>query len=102
MTPRRSPSAPTDESQLPHWRVTYDIYRRVLAIEQLEIGTDPHAAMHHAVAKHKANGWAIENDGADRFFFCNRGEERRPLRIQPTDPSESVPLNNTSRVPALR
>jgi hypothetical protein len=96
MTPRRSRYAPTDETRIPHWLVTYDVYRRVLASKHLAIGTDLHAAMREAIAECEAEGWIVENDGAYGFFFCNRDRERREVRMQPTDPSEPVPLNNTS------
>jgi hypothetical protein len=76
--------------------VTYDIYRRVLASIRLAIGTDVRAAMRQAIEDHEADGWKVENDGAYGFFFCIRGGERREVRMQPTDPSEPVPLNNTS------
>jgi hypothetical protein len=52
--------------------------------------------MRQASKEWEASGWTIENDGAYGFFFCNRGGERREVRIQPTDPSEPVPLSNTS------
>jgi hypothetical protein len=96
MTPRRSRYAPKDESRIPHWLATYDVCRRVLASKHLAIGTDLHAAMPEAMNEREADGWAIENDGAYGFFFCNRGGERREVRVQPTDPSEPVPLNNTA------
>jgi hypothetical protein len=96
MTPRRSRYAPTDESRIPHWLVTYDVYRRVQASKHLAIGTDLHAAMRGAIAEHEADGWIVENDGAYGFLFCHRDGERKEIRLQPTDPSEPVPLNNTS------
>jgi hypothetical protein len=96
MTRRRSRSSPTDESHIPHWLVTYDLYRNVLATKQLAVGTDLRAAMQHAIAQCEADGWAVENDGRYGFFFCNRIGERREVRIQPTDPSKPVPLSNTS------
>jgi hypothetical protein len=97
MTPRRSRYAPTDESRIPHWLVTYDVYRSVVASKHLAKGTDLHAAMREAIAECEADGWAVENDGAyGFFFFCNRSGERREVRIQPTDPCEPLPLNNTS------
>jgi hypothetical protein len=34
---------------MPHWLVTYDIFRRVLESKPLAIGTDLHAAMREAV-----------------------------------------------------
>jgi hypothetical protein len=49
-----------------------------------------------AIDEYEANGWATENDSAYGFFFCNGDGERREIRIQPTDPSERVPLDNTS------
>jgi hypothetical protein len=52
--------------------------------------------MRKAIADCKVNGWAVENDGAYGFFFCNRDRERREVRIQPTDPTLPIPLNNTS------
>jgi hypothetical protein len=96
MTARRSRYAPTDESRIPHWLVTYDVYRRVLASKHLAIGTDLRAAMRKAIAKHEADGWTVENDGAYGFLFCNRDGERREIRMQPTDPAQPIPLNNTS------
>jgi hypothetical protein len=62
----------------------------------LAIGTDLHAAMREAIDECGADGWTVENDGAYGFFFCNRGGERREVRMQPIDPAEPVPLNNTS------
>jgi cobalamin-dependent methionine synthase I len=76
--------------------VTYDVYRRVLASKQLAIGTDLRAAMRETIDECEADGWTVENDGVYGFFFCNRGGERIEIRMQPTDPSEPVPLNNTS------
>ena len=64
MTPRRSRYSPTDESRIPHWLVTYDLYRRVLASEHLAVGADLHAAMRQAIEKCKADGWTVENDDA--------------------------------------
>jgi hypothetical protein len=96
MTPRHSRYAPTDESRIPHWLVTYDIYRRALASKHLAIGTDLHAVMREAIDECEADGWTVENDGAYGFFFCNRDSEWREIRMQPTDPSEPVSLNNTS------
>jgi hypothetical protein len=64
--------------------------------KHLAIGTDFHAVMREAIEESEADGWTVENDGACGFFFCNRGGERREVRIQPMDPSEPVPLNNTS------
>ena len=96
MTPRHSRYVLTDETRIPHWLVTYDVYRRVLASKHLAIGTDLYAAMRKAIAEREADGWTVENDGAYGFFFCNRDRERREVRMQPTDPSEPVPLNNTS------
>jgi hypothetical protein len=96
MTPRRSRYAPTDESRIPHWLVTYDVFRHMHASKHLAIGTDLHAAMRQAIAECEADGWTVENDVAYGFFFCNRNGERREIRVQPTDPSEPVPLNNTA------
>jgi hypothetical protein len=96
MAARRSRYAPTDESRIPHWLVTYDVYRRVLASKQLAIGTDLRAVMRQAIDACETDGWAVENDGAYGFFFCNRDGDRREIRIQPNDPAEPVPLNNTS------
>lgn len=96
MTPRRSRYAPTDESRVPHWLVTYDVYRSVVASKGVAIGTDLQAAMRQAIEQCEADGWTVENDGAYGFFFCNRNSERREVRLQPTDPAEPVPLNNTS------
>jgi len=96
MTPRHSRYAPTDESRISHWIVTYDIYRNVLQSKHLAVGADLHAAMRQAIADSKADGWTVENDGAYGFFFCNRDGERREVRMQPTDPAQRVPLNNTS------
>jgi len=76
--------------------VTYDVYRRVLARKHLAIGTDLHASMRQAIDECEADGWTVENDGAYGFFFCHRDRERREVRIQPTDPSQPVSLNNTS------
>jgi hypothetical protein len=76
--------------------VTYDVYRRVFSSKHLAIGTDLQAAMRGAIEECEADGWAVENDGAYGFFFCNRGGERREVRVQSTDPSQPVPLNNTS------
>jgi hypothetical protein len=95
MTPRRSRYAPSDESRMPHWLVTYDAWRTVLAHEYLVIGADLQAVMRKAIAECKADGWAVENDGAYGFFFCTRPGERREIRIQPNDPAEPIPLNNT-------
>jgi hypothetical protein len=83
-------------ARIPHWLVTYDIYRRVLASKHLAIGADLHAAMREAIDECEADGWTVENDGAYGFFFCKRDGERIEVRMQPTDPSESVPLNNTA------
>jgi hypothetical protein len=96
MTPRRSRYAPTDESRIPHWLVTYDVYRRVLASKHLVVGADLDVAMRQAIAECEAEGWTVENASAYGFFFCNRDGERREIRMQPTDPAEPVPLNNTS------
>jgi len=76
--------------------VTYDVYRRVVASKHLAIGTDLHAAIREAIDECKADGWTVENNGAYGFVFCNRDGERREVRMQPTDPSESIPLDNTS------
>jgi hypothetical protein len=96
MTPRRSRYAPTDESRIPHWLVTYDMCRNVIGDKYLAIGADLKAAIRQAIAECKSDGWTVENDRAYGFFFCNRDGERREVRMQPTDPSEPVPLNNTS------
>jgi hypothetical protein len=96
MTPRRSRYAPTDESRIPHWLVTYDAWRSVLAHKRLPIGADLQAAMRMAIAEYTADGWAVENDGCYGFFFCNRDGERRELRIQANEPAEPIPLNNTA------
>jgi hypothetical protein len=47
-----------------------------------------------------ADGWTVEDDGTYGFFFCNRGGERTEVRMQQTDPSQLIPLNNTSLVGA--
>jgi hypothetical protein len=96
MTPRRSRYAPKDESRIPHWLVTYDVYRRVVECKHLEIGTDLSAAMRRAIEECEMDGWTVENDSTYGFFFCNRGGERREIRMQPSDPSEPVSLNNTA------
>jgi hypothetical protein len=96
MTPRRSRYVPTDESRIPHWLATYDVYRSVLESKHLPVGTDLRTAIRKAIEECEAGGWTVENDGAYGFFFCNRGGERREVRVQPTDPSEPVPLNNTA------
>jgi hypothetical protein len=95
MAPRRSRYAPTDESRIPHWHVTYGLFRRVLASKYMAIGADLRAEIWQANAECAADGWTVENDGAFGFFFCNRAGERKEVRMQPTDPSEPVPLNNT-------
>jgi hypothetical protein len=69
MTPTRSRYVPTDESRIPHWVVTYDLYRRVLASKPLAIGADLHAAMCQVLAECEADGWTVENDGAYGLFF---------------------------------
>jgi hypothetical protein len=51
--------------------------------------------MRKAIAECNADGWTVENDGAYGFFFCNRDCERREVRIQPNNPAEPIPLNNT-------
>ena len=79
-----------------HWLVTCDAWRSVLAHERLPIGADLQGAMRKAIAECNADGWTVENDGAYGFFFCNRDGERREVRIQPNDPAEPIPLNNTS------
>jgi hypothetical protein len=71
MTPRRSRYAPADESCIPHWLVTYDVYRTVLAI-----GVDLRAELRHAIEQCEANGWTVENDDAYGFFFRDRGGDR--------------------------
>jgi hypothetical protein len=81
MTPRRSRYAPTDESRIPHWLVTYDAYRNVLASKHLAIGTDLNAALRQAIAECEADKRKVENDGAYGFFFCHRAGERREVRI---------------------
>jgi hypothetical protein len=96
MTPRRSRYASADESRIPQWLVTYDVYRTVLASRLLAVGTDPRAAMRLAIAECETDGWTVENDGAYGFFFCNRDRERLAVRIQSTDPSQPTPLNSTS------
>jgi hypothetical protein len=48
MTPSRSRYAPADESRIPHWLVTYDVFRNVLASKPLAIGADLRAAMRQA------------------------------------------------------
>jgi hypothetical protein len=96
MTPRRSRYAPVDESRIPHWLVTYDAWRSIVAHECLAIGTDLQDAMRKAIAEYEADGWTVENDGIYGFFFCNRHGERREVRIQPNDPAEPISLNNTS------
>src|SRR5665213_341208 len=96
MTPTRSRYAPADENHIPHWLVTYDVHRRILEYKPLAIGTDLRAAMQQSIKEHWARGWTVENDGTYGFFFCNRGGERREVRIQPRDPPQPVPLNNTS------
>jgi predicted deacetylase len=68
MTPRRTRYAPTDESRNPHWLVTYDVYRRVLATTRLTVGTDLRAAMRQATEKCEADAWIVEKDGAYGFF----------------------------------
>jgi hypothetical protein len=52
--------------------------------------------MRLAIEQCAANGWNVENDGAYGLFCSNRDGDRREVRIQPTDPTEHVPLNNTS------
>jgi hypothetical protein len=69
MTPRRSRYAPTDESRIPHWLVTYDLLRRAVSTEHLAIGTDLCAAMRAAIEECEADGWTVENDGAYDFIF---------------------------------
>jgi hypothetical protein len=69
MTPRRSRYAPKDESRVPHWLVTYDIFGSVLASKPLAIGADLKAAMRRAIAECEAAGWTVENDGAYGLFF---------------------------------
>jgi hypothetical protein len=96
MTPRRSWYALTDESRIPHWLVTYDLLRRVTATKHLAVGTDLRAVMREAIQALETDDWSVENDGAYGFLFCNRNGERREVRMQPTDPSKPVPLNNTS------
>jgi hypothetical protein len=90
MAPRRSRHAPTDESRIPYWLVTYDIFRRVLASKHLAIGTDLHAAMREAIYECEADEWTVENDGAYGFFFCNHDGERSEVRVYATDPAEPV------------
>jgi hypothetical protein len=92
----RSRYAPTNESRIRHGLVSYAVYRRGLTRKHVAIGTDLHAAMRRAITECEADGWAIENDGAYAFFFCNRGGERLAVRIQSTDPRQPTPLNNTS------
>jgi len=96
MTPRRSRYGPRDESHASHWLVTYDPHRTVLASKCLPIGTDLSSALGQAIAEYQSDGWTIENDGAYGFFFCNRDGERREIRLQSTNPSQPVPLDNTS------
>lgn len=96
MTPRRSRYVPAAESNVAHWLVTYDRYRRVIESTHLIVGTDLRVAILQLMAAYKADGWVVENDGAYGFLFCGRNGERREIRLQPTDPSAPVPLNNTA------
>ena len=87
MAPRRSRYALTDESRIPHWLVTYDLFRRVLASKYLAIGADLGAEMRQANAECAVDGWTVENDGAYGFFFAivMASEERfacnRPIHL---------------------
>jgi hypothetical protein len=73
-----------------------DAWRSVLANQYLTVGADLQAVMREAIADCKAVGWAVENDGAYVFFFCNRDADWREVRIQPNDPAEPIPLTNTA------
>jgi hypothetical protein len=72
--------------------VTYDLRRNILATRFLEISADLRAALRQAIEQCEADGRTVENDGAYGFFFCNRAGERREIRLQPTDPTNPVPL----------
>jgi hypothetical protein len=95
MTPRRSRYSPTDESRIPHWLVTYDAWRNVLVHERLAIGTGS-SSWNAKGYRQVQDGQMGCREGAYEFFFCNRNGERREVRIQPNDPAEPIPLNNTS------
>jgi hypothetical protein len=96
MTPRRSRYVPAEENCIAHWLVIYDRYRRVIECTHLVAGSDLRAAILQTMEAYKADGWIVENDGAYGFFFCVRNGERREIRLQPTDPSAPVSLNNTA------
>jgi hypothetical protein len=95
MTPRHAKYPPTDDSRAPRWLVTYDVFRCVLASKCLSVGADLRTVMLQAAKQCEADGWTVENDGSYGFFFCNLDGQRREVRMQTTDPSKPVPLNNT-------
>jgi hypothetical protein len=84
-------------AQRPHWLAVYNPpERKPIESLALPVGTNLRVVTLRAIARWSADGWTVENDGLYGVFFCNRNGERLEVRIQSTDPSEPVPLSNTS------
>jgi hypothetical protein len=80
-----------------HWLVVYHPpSREPVESTLLPVGIDLQAIMRGAISRWSTEGWTVEGNGDYGHFFCHRAEERYEVRIQPTDPGEPLPLNNTS------
>jgi hypothetical protein len=84
-------------AQKPSWLAVYNPpERKPMESTPLQVGVDTRAVMRDAIDRWSRDGWTVESDGRYGSFFCNRGTERLEVRAQATDPSQPVPLRNTS------
>ena len=81
----------------PHWLVVYHPpAREPVESSLLPIGVDLQTVMREAISRWSMQGWIVEGNGDYGHFFCHHADKRYEVRIQPTDPGEPLPLDNTS------
>ena len=88
MATRRSRYDPLKSVDQTRWLTVRDAYGRLVGHRRLESGADLKAAMVKVLAEHADAGWTLESYSSElACSFCHRGEERRQVTIEHSDPS---------------
>ena len=95
MAIRRSRFDPLKTVDLARWLTVRDAYGELLDHRPLVPGADLKAAMVKTLAEHSEAGWRLESYSSElACSFCHRGDSRRQITIENTDPTKARPYGN--------
>jgi hypothetical protein len=95
MATRRSRHDPLKIVDQDRWLTVRDAYGRLVQHRHLEPRADLKAAMVLALAEHANRGWTLESYSSElACSFCHRGEDRRQITIEQSDPTREKSYGN--------